>query len=202
MSVANAQTSRLQPTEPPFECCQITHHYEVLDDASTTHRAEDTYWLRARSWFRFFEHRYRWTGSGVERPPRVLPSSDDVHSAYYRIHGPLIRDGENRIFLIDMARDVAPDEDVTVRFEQDLIDHHETFEPRLRKTIRTPIDKLILQVLLPPALRANVRATVRDLVTEAPAAAPVALAPEGDEGVFRYEIDSPVVGQRYAIEWT
>ncbi len=196
-------TTALRPSEPPFDSLEILHRYEVLDDAATTHRALDVYHICALRRFRFFEHRYRWTGSGIEREPRVLPSDDDEHSSDYRLHGPLLRTGANRLFLVDLARDVTPGELVTVAFEQDLIDHHETFEPRLRKTVRSTMEKLILEVSLPPALRVNVRAVVYELVTDQVSSPPVALSPvPTDSGTFQYSVASPLVGSQYAIEWT
>jgi hypothetical protein len=192
-----------EPTATPYAFSQVVQRYEVIDPAATTHRGVYTFRLRALSPFRFFEQRYYWTGSGVERDPEVLPVEDDPHSDLYRLHGPVLRNGPTRVFLVDLARELARDEKASVQWQQDLIDRHKTFEPRLANKVRKEIGELTLEVALPPALRLNVRATAIDLVTEEPLHPPIPLEPLAlEEDIFRVKIAVPMVGVKYAIEWT
>jgi hypothetical protein len=199
----SARDLSLYPADPPVDHLFIHHCYTVLDGASTSFHVTDTMRFRARTRLRFYERRYRWTGSGVERSPEMIVNDDDPTSELHRVHGPVVRSDEDRIFLIDLGRDLARGEVATVTYRQALIDRHGMCQPFHRKAVRHPLDQLVLEVVLPPELQSNVRWVVTSLLTDEPVqpSQPV-MANPSDPNSFRVAIEHPEVGHRFGIHWT
>ncbi|MEH3054256.1 MAG: hypothetical protein PGN13_09660 [Patulibacter minatonensis] len=183
-----------EPSDPPFIFRRIEHELEVKDAASTTFGTVDTYEIEALRRCRFFEHRYTWSGSGVEIPPTV------AHP--HALHGPLLKSDDSTIFLIAFDRDLVPGELETIRFEQRFIDRRAQFRPYLGKAVEYEIASLRLAVKLPMALRRNVRPCIH-LASDPPGLMDEPPKYTWDETGDRYmlTIENPPIGHRYAIHW-
>ncbi len=191
------------PADQSVDFLLFHNRYTVLDPASTSFHLICTRAFRARARLRFHEVRYRWTGSGVERAPEVIVDEDDPTTDLHRVHGPIVRSGEDRIFLVDLGRDIARGEEATVKYGQALIDRHGTCQPFHRMAVRHPLDRLVMEVVLPAELQSNVRWLVTDLVTDEPAEPSREVTPcESDPNLFRVALDDPKVGCRFALHWT
>ena len=98
------------------------HQLEVMDRQCMTIRTRHKLTLEARRTSRFFQRPYTWTGSGIEKDPEIISGSDDLGHATHRLHGPIIRSGTKRIFIIDLGREYQSGETVEVEFKQTLLD--------------------------------------------------------------------------------
>lgn len=135
-----------------FAFCKAFHHLEVVDRASMMFRSEHKFVLEATAPSRFFYHDYFWTGSGSEREtlPEVVSEIDDWGFPQYRIHGPLIVEGNARILVVDLGRTLAVGEQATVHFHHKMKDLKGTFKPMLRVRPSSVVrEELTLKVTVP-----------------------------------------------------
>ncbi len=139
-----------------FVQVNVQHELQVYDRSLMTMRSEHILHLRARRPSRFFERTFSWSGTGIEKDPKVRSGKDALGHATHRLHGPLVRNGEERIYLIDLGRRLKPGEEEIVEVEQWFIDAGRTFQPFLGHTARIGCEGIDLRVRLPDSLKAQV----------------------------------------------
>jgi hypothetical protein len=177
--------------------------YTVQDRSDTVHTYLHSERFEAVQPMRFFRRWYQWSGTGQEHEPAALSQSDDGLYAH-RVHGPLIREGAERVYLVYLGRELSRGERDLVTTQQKFIDEQGTFQPYLRHHMRAPLEKLELEVILPRELASNVRTEQIDLVSGRSLSAAVPLQDMGDlEGLchYSYRVKTPRVGVRYGIKW-
>jgi hypothetical protein len=170
---------------------------------STTHRYE----LEALMGGRFFERRYNWTGAGIEKTPIIESGRDVLGHAHHRLHGPVIYEGQWRILLVDLGRDVAPGERESVEIKHTFIDTAGTFQPFLGHTVHSDPElvpeKLVLEVQLHKTMKRDVRWEVRRAgVSTRLSSGPLT----GQDGLYTWNIPDKNVteikpGHYYRIDW-
>ncbi len=133
-----------------------THRLRVVDMSGMTIRTWHRFELEAKLPTRFFERRSRWTGHGVEKPPNVSSVRSDMQTKRHRLHGPILREGEWRIMLIDLGRTLEKNDTETVAFSQLYIDAQGSFKPFLGATAKDGTRHLELVVELPLSYRGDV----------------------------------------------
>lgn len=185
-----------RPSEPPFSLLEVTHELVVDDASSSTITTRDEYVIQVTKQCRFFEHRYRWSGAGVEIDP-IIESPN-------KLHGPLLRSGDTTIFLIAFDRDLQPGDRERVAFTQEFIDRLQQFKPFLGKAVHLEIDRLTLRVGLPDELIGYAKPCVHP-IGEPPvhmsSPPPFDWSLDRDNGVCELVSAAPNVGTRYAIQW-
>jgi hypothetical protein len=90
---------------------------------------EHLYFLRAVGRSRFFARKFVWTGGDIGELPELMTPFDKWGYPTQRIHGPLIKDGQFHIMLIDLGRTIEVGEDVEVHFRHNLKNLNATFKP-------------------------------------------------------------------------
>jgi hypothetical protein len=185
----------------PFELLSVLTWYKVIDAGSVKHENEFQCLFRAVQQTRFYERRYRWTGSGPEHNPKILSGIRPDGTPIHRRHGNVIHAGEARIYLVDLGRDLAIGEEETIHTREKFIDSVGQFLPFSSYAVRKPLNRLEMRVSLPPELAKNVRFETHDLISNRATQPPTPLTRDLELGYFIYKIDSPAVGRNYSIHW-
>ena len=94
---------------------------------------------------RFFERRFRWTGSGVIDPPRVTGTINGVPTEMHR-HGPIYQNRTFSAYLVDLGAFLEPGTDVSITTVGRFVDETGTFEPVLAIDVRPGIDRVEMGV--------------------------------------------------------
>lgn len=137
---------------PTFNFCAVEHQLEVVDRSSTTFRSEHKFSIEATLPSRFFIRDFFWTGSGQEKEPvpEVVSEIDTWGFPIHRIHGPLVREGNSRILIVDLGRTIGIGEKELVHFRHRMKDLEGTFRPFFKVKPSSKIrDSLVLRVVLP-----------------------------------------------------
>jgi hypothetical protein len=182
-----------EPAVQPFDTLSAELTYEVLDGSAVSHSFRKQVKVRATQPVRFFENTFHWTGRGRIEPP-VL--ANPQHS----VHGPMILEGDQQVWMIYLGRQLAEGELETIELTQTLVDQQGVAQPYLRFSVVNPLDKLVLRVALPTSIQNHVRSEVWDLSRGRFRAPPELMLPR-DNGMFVVEVDDPIVGVRYGVSW-
>lgn len=197
---ASAQLESVPTSNRPFDLLEVESTYEVVDDVKHTYTRRDVARLVYDA--RFYERRYRWTGSQTQAiEPEVLSSSGNVH---HKIHGPVLREGDDAVFLVDLGQTLAAKRKVEITTRHVLLDEGGTFQPYLRQRVSSAIGSLTLRVKVPPSTFVNVNPFMMHANTLARHATPKKLeVVENDSatGTFAVRIEEPRIGYAYGIEW-
>jgi hypothetical protein len=183
------------------------HQLELLDRQCTTIRTRHRLTLRAQRTSRFYQRAYIWTGSGIEKDPEILSGRDELGHATHRLHGPIIRSGTQRIFIIDLGREYHNGESVVVEFKHTLLDLENRMEPFLGQDATAGCESLTLTVLIPTSFKATAwqrqsHTSTPDIATYQKAVAPqVHPSKFAETDSFSWAIGSPEVGFNYRIIW-
>jgi hypothetical protein len=183
------------------------HQLEILDRKCTTVRTRHKLTLRAQRTSRFFQRAYVWTGSGIEKDPEIISGLDGLGHATHKLHGPVIRSGIKRLFIIDLGRDYHRGESVEVEFKQTLLDLESRMSPFLGQDTTTGCESLKLTVLIPSSFNANAWTRQSHISTPEMAVAQTALEPDShpskfaDTDSFSWTIEEPRLGYNYRIIW-
>lgn len=190
-------------SEHIFAKVRVAHTLEVLDDSCTTFRSEHVFLLRAELRSRFFLRRYKWTGSDDDQEPELETTYDKWGHPTERIHGPVIREGQWRIVVVDLGRSLEVGEERTLHFRHRLKDLNGKFEPYLGHSPKPGTQHISLKVILPPSMSREVVYDDRVLDTEnVVEAQPLVGKPVDGKVVFEKEIPSPAQQNRgYRIRW-
>ncbi len=142
------------------------------------------------------EDTYRWTGQGQEGEPKVV-------SPGHTLMGKIIKQNGWRYFYIHLGQELKTGGRTVVKTVQELYDSTNEFEPFLSKVVSLPIDHMILHVILPKNL-SPINIFFREWSTEGPASRVIReftgkMNTHSRE--IRWEIQSPVFGHRYSIDW-
>ncbi|WP_459975243.1 hypothetical protein [Nocardioides pyridinolyticus] len=184
----------------PFELLEVESTYEVVDDVMHRYTRRDVARLRYDA--RFYERRYRWTGSPTRViEPEVLSSSGAVR---HKLHGPVLREGDDALFLVDLGQTLAANRKVEISTRNQLLDEGGTFQPYLRHRISASTGALTLRIRIPPETFVNVSPFVMNANTSARHSIPKKLEiieEEKSSGAFAFRIEKPRVGYVYGIEW-
>jgi hypothetical protein len=130
----------------------VSHHMEVLDEAATSFRSEHVYVIKARGRCRFFCRRFRWTGGDTIQEPDVVCDYDQWGHPRHRMHGPVIKEGDWFIWLIDLGQTLEVGKEDIVHLRHSLHSLNGTFEPFLNFGIGNGgVEHVTLAVTLPPA---------------------------------------------------
>ncbi|TDO14928.1 hypothetical protein EV580_3066 [Mycobacterium sp. BK086] len=188
-----------------FEYLSVAHEMLVVDESSMTIITNHTVHVRALRAERFFERIYCWTGSGVEKDPKVLSKLDDLGHVH-KLHGPVIRNGSERIYLIDLGRRLAEGEEEIIEFEHTFVDVGRTFVPFLGHRAKPGLRDLQLRVLLPDKDRRSVRKECWREGSQHPYQIEMAdPSPCERNGVtyhaYEFRRDRPEPGDRYRLTW-
>lgn len=135
---------------------EVHHSLEVLDDNSTTFRSDHSFTVEAEIPSRFFVRSYRWTGTDETDTPELDSAYDIWGHPVQRLHGPVIREGQTRIVLVDLGRTLQVGEIERIRIRHSLRDFGKSFQPRLGRQARPGLQQLTLTVTLPAPLADNV----------------------------------------------
>jgi hypothetical protein len=142
---------------------------------------------------RFFERSYRWTGLGRETEPTILGHNK-------KLHGPVVRDDEWRLFIIDLGRTYLSGQPVKVGWEITAEEPTHTMTPWLQHFVRASISELTLSVT-PPSSYSETQAHL--LVIDPATDMPIEPAKEakwtGSEWIGSPL--SPQPGYKYRLQW-
>ena len=143
-----------------------------------------------------YEDTYRWTGQGEENEPKVV-------SPRHTLMGRTIkRDGWKYVY-IHLGHELNRGARTVIKTIQDFYDSANSFEPLLVRVVSTPIDYMVLHVILPKALF-PAHIVFREWDAPVPAGRlmrEVLGKINIHSGEIRWEIQSPVFGHRYSIDW-
>jgi hypothetical protein len=157
----------------------------------------DTEVEATRNGVSLFEGRYSWSGSGSA--DLTLETSRQI-----LLSDPMMRLRGYNYYYVYLRRPLLIGDAEQIRVRQSFIDHDRRMDPQLTKTVREPLDSLILSVSFPEGGpgRADVWALSRR--SERDDSEVVARYPlEWEEGARRatLRIDQPEQRMTYAIEW-
>lgn len=135
----------------------VSHHFEVVDDASTTFRSEHIFRVKAQIQTRFFLRQYYWTGSGVDEPqPELVCAYDTWGFPKHKLHGPIIVEGSSRTVLVDLGETYDVGAEDTIHFQHRLKDLERRFQPHIGHVPKPGTKEVSLSVTLPLSLAENV----------------------------------------------
>lgn len=183
------------------------HQLEILDRKCTTLRTRHKLTLQAQRKSRFYQRAYIWTGSGIEKDPEIISGRDDLGHATHKLHGPVIRSGTRRLFIIDLGRDYHPGETVEVEFKHTLLDLENKMTPFLGQDATTGCQSLKLTVLIPSSFNATAwrrssHVSNPDIATYQASLPPLRHPSKfADTDSFTWTIANPEVGYNYRITW-
>ena len=149
-----------------------------------------------RSGVSIYEDTYQWTGQGEENEPKVA-------SPGHTLMGKIIkRDGWKYIY-IHLGHELNKGTRTIIKTIQELYDSANSFEPFLGRVVLTPIDFMVLHVILPKALHPT-HIFFREWDAPVPAGRVIREIPgkiNVHSGEIRWEVQSPVFRHRYSIDW-
>lgn len=190
-----------------FQQVVIAHELIVVDSQSRTIKSKHTFHIKAARPARFFERVFEWTGSGLEKDPIVTSGVDERKHQHHRLHGPVLKNGMERHYLVDLGRTLEAGDEEVVCLEQTFIDVRGTFEPILSQTIRSGCDEIDLRVHLPSSLRFEVTVEERpkgvELASSIEPIEPDLNPTIGIPGYTTYRLlrRAPAKGMNYGICW-
>lgn len=152
---------------------------------------------------RFFEKRYTFTGAGIEKTPIIASGRDPLGHARHRLHGPVIYEGDRRILLVDLGRDVALGDRELLEIKQTFIDTTGTFEAFLGRIVPSAPqlvpEKLVLEVQLHRTMKRNVRWEVRRVEASTPSSSE---SLTGQDGRYIWNVPNIEQDHDYRIDWS
>lgn len=143
-----------------------------------------------------YEDAYQWTGQGEEKEPKVISPGHTLMGRSIKQHG-------WKYIYIHLGHGLDIGARTVIKTIQDFYDSANNFEPFLGRVVTTPIDYLVLRVILPKALFPE-HIVFREWSAVGPAGRIIReLCGEINihSGEIRWEIQSPVLGHRYSIDW-
>lgn len=136
----------------------VWHEMRVLDASAMTIHTRHRYDLRCIATTRFFQRRFTWTGTGIEAQPVIEPAEDEAGHRMHNLHGPVIREGNNRnLMVVDLGRTLDVGDEVSVEMSHRFVDTGGKFVRYVGQKAPAGMRSLDLRLLLPPALPAQVR---------------------------------------------
>ena len=186
-------------TNLPFELLEVESTYRVVDSVKHEYVRRDLARLRYDA--RFYERRFRWTGTTDHLiAPEVLSETD---AGRHRLHGPVVRENDDAVFIIDLGQTIAARRKVEIITKHNLLDEHGTFQPYLRHRVSSETANLTLRVILPPESLASAKPFVLSAASMARHDVPksIRVSEESDLGTYSIEVTRPRVGYVYGIEW-
>lgn len=185
---------------------RVLHALEFVDDDLRTVRNLAKFDLAATRDERFFRRKYTWSGSGIEKPPQVLSGRDNLGHAHHRLHGPIIREGVERVYLVDLGREFRKGEQVSLVLQQTFIDVDGTLEPFLACMAREGSKELRLQVSFPAGMHLKVKAQKHPGGSSVPTEAIYIEAEQekkegGLRAVYRHREVDPSPGTNFKLTW-
>lgn len=196
--------SAISDSEHIFTKARVAHTLEVLDDSCTTFRSEHIFLIRAELRSRFFLRRFKWTGSDDEEEPELETTYDKWGHPTQRVHGPVIREGQWRIVVVDLGRALEIGEEDNLHFRHRLRDLNGKFEPFLGHSPKPGTQHINLKVVLPESLSKDVIFDERMLDTDKVIDSVPLSGQSVDQNrfVFEKEIPNPAQQNRaYRIRW-
>lgn len=138
------------------------HKLTVLDAEFMTFKSEHELHLEALRTERFFLRQFQWTGisSETELIPEIISEHDKFGVPRHRLHGDMICEGNNRMYIIDLGRTLAIGDVDTVKIAHTLRDFEKKFEPIMSvgpRASTSEIQKLELAIQVPVDSTENVR---------------------------------------------
>lgn len=181
---------------------------EIADSKCITMRIRHRLTLRATRLGRFFEWRYSWTGSGIEKPVQMVSGADEFGHYYHKIHGPIIAIEQSRIAVVDLGRDYEQGETVEIELKQTLLDLDRAMRPFLGHDVYEGCKQVQLRLICPKGMNLRVRRVraPRDnpTTTSGSSDCPGVDLPEGkygDSTLYEWLVESPTPGFNYRLEW-
>ena len=171
--------------------------YTIDNDNPQLHTQYVTILLEAiRPGVDHFENRYLWSGRGQIDDPLIL-------SPGHKLMG-MTQRAVWSYYYVDLGHEMRVGERVEIRIQQNLFDFENKFEPFLAKTLKEPLDELILHVQIP-----NTRFPSVIHFNEEDSPPPLGSLLNNESvgeidkarGDIRWLIHSPVFGRRYEIRW-
>lgn len=185
----------------PFELESTSVLYEIKEESGINHIFTRTDRVTPRHPARFYERRFNWTGTTTQwTTPEVSSSTDGVE---HKVHGPLLNEGNDKLFLIDLGCYVAPNRAIEISTCQKLLDEGRSSRPHLQHAIRRSIGKIRLAVRLPHNLATNLRAVYASNSDGARHDFPdhASFKVDSDQLGAVLETAEPQVGFTYGIHW-
>jgi hypothetical protein len=130
----------------------------IVEPSSRTIRTWHEFKIRACRRERFFERQFTFSGGGIEKEPVITSGVDELGHARHKLHGPVIREGKERLMLVDLGRWLEPEEVEVVQIEHTFIDPEGRFEPFLGAFVKPECQRISIEVLLPNIDHLAVRA--------------------------------------------
>ena len=143
-----------------------------------------------------YEDTYHWTGQGEENEPKVV-------SPGHTLMGRTIKRDGWKYTYIHLGHELNKGARASIKTIQELYDSANIFEPFLGRVVSTPIDYMVLHVILPKT-HFPAHIFFREWSTVGPASRIIREIPgkiNTHSGEIRWEIQSPVFGHRYSIDW-
>jgi hypothetical protein len=189
-----------------FRHVRVFHALEFVDIDLRTARNLASFDLEALRPERFFRRSYSWSGVGVEKPPQVLSGRDPLGHAHHRVHGPVLRSGDDRLYLVDLGRTFEQGETESLQLQQTFIDTEGTLKPFLGCTARPGCQHLQLQVIFPNHVQLQVKAETRHRGSRTPIEVSILSSTQerktgGIRQVFTFETTNPTSGTNFRISW-
>jgi hypothetical protein len=139
-----------------FEAPKVCHTLEVMDERLTTFRSNHEITIKAVLRSRFYLRRFIWTGSEGDDVPELLSDFDHWGHPIQKVHGPVIKDGEWRLIVVDLGTTMEIGEVGVLKFKHHLRDLEGTFQRFLAHRPKTGTQMVDLQVILPRSISASV----------------------------------------------
>ncbi|MGB0871991.1 MAG: hypothetical protein ACPGYP_02520 [Solirubrobacterales bacterium] len=141
----------------------------------------------------------------MESDPVFVTGVDQLGYRRHRLHGPVLREGQSRIFLVNLGHLFNPGDQETVEFTHTFIDIEKTFEPRLGIATHNEMAQVELRVVLPIEIESNV--FIEEHVTGQHGAIDRhsitgITSDDGRYSAFEWRTDTPKVGMTYQLTWT
>jgi hypothetical protein len=180
-----------------YKQVRIDTLYVILGDDPKHHTLTVETEIEAiQSGVSIYEDTYHWTGQGEEHEPKVVSPGHTLMGKPINQHG-------WKYIYIHLGHELNIGARTTIKTIQDFYDTVNNFEPFLGRVVSTPIDYMVLHVILPQALSTE-HIVFREWSTVGPAGR-IIREISGQinihTGEIRWEIPSPVFGHRYSIDW-
>lgn len=185
----------------PFRLLEVEALYQVVDPACIEHVYTRRDRVSPQHPARFYERRYRWTGTETRTSvPKLSSSTDGIP---HKVHGPLVRDDDDIAYIVDLGARVARGRKIWIETRQVLLDEGRTFRPYLRHRVSQETQRLRLAVTLPDNLANSMRPFYADGSAKARLDLPrrVKTAYLEAQNTFILEVSKPRIGYIYGIEW-
>ena len=179
-----------------YKHLRIAIFYVIHSDNSQHHTLMVEAEIEAiESGVNIYEEAYQWSG-GEENELEVI-------SPGHSLMGIPIKQNGWKYMFIHLGHDLNKGARTLIKTKRDLYDSENKFEPFLGKVISTPTDYVVLHVLLPKA-HYPTHISFREWDAPLPTGRIIREIPgkiNPHSGEIRWEIQSPVFGHRYSIDW-